>query len=117
MVFSYKRAVGPGSQINSYFQAVKDVKKVDDFTVDFITKVPDPIFLQEITHWVIMSKSWCEAHNATEPTDLTKAGENYATRHANGTGPYILDVREPDRRTTMHANPAWWDKMTGTSPT
>ena len=111
VVFSYKRAVGPGSQINSYFQAVKEVKKIDDYTVDFITSVPDPIFLEEITQWVIMSKAWCEAHNATEPTDLTKTKEeNFATRHANGTGPFILDIREPDRRTTLKNNPAWWDK-------
>ena len=111
VVFSYKRAIGPGSQINSYFQAVKEVKKIDDFTVDFITSVPDPIFLEEITQWVVMSKAWCEAHGSTEPVDLTKTKEeNYATRHANGTGPFILDIREPDRRTTMKNNPAWWDK-------
>ena len=44
---------------------------------------------------------------------MTKKDENFATRHENGTGPFILDDREPDRRTTMHANPAWWDKMPG----
>jgi peptide/nickel transport system substrate-binding protein len=110
VVFSYQRAVGPGSQINPYFQAVKEVKKLDDFTVDFITSMPDPIFLEEITQWVIMSKAWCEANHAEHATDLTKKEENFATRHANGTGPFILDIREPDRRTTMHANPGWWDK-------
>ena len=111
VLFSQKRAAGPGSQINSYFQAVTEVKKIDDFTVDFITKDPDPIFLEEITQWVIMSKKWCEEHNATEPTDLTKTKEeNFATRNANGTGPFILQIREPDRRTTMRNNPNWWDK-------
>ena len=111
VVFSYQRAFGPGSQINAYFATVKEVKKVDDLTVDFITKMPDPIFLQEITQWGIMSKAWCEAHNATQPTDLTKTKEeNYATRNANGTGPFILGTREPDRRTTLRNNPAWWDK-------
>ncbi len=111
VLFSYNRAMAPGSQINSYFQSVKEVKKIDDYTVDFITKVPDPIFLEEITYWVIMSKAWCEANNATQAVDLTKTKEeNFATRHANGTGPFILDIREPDRRTTMKNNPAWWDK-------
>ena len=111
VLFSERRATGPGSQINSYFQAVTEVKKIDDFTVDFITKDPDPIFLEEITQWVIMSKKWCEEHNATEPTDLTKSKEeNFATRNANGTGPFILQIREPDRRTTMRNNPDWWDK-------
>ena len=110
VVFSYQRAVAPGSQINAYFQAVKEVKKVDDFTVDFITTNPDPIFVEEITAWVVMSKAWCEEHNAVQAADLTKATENYATRHANGTGPFILVTREPDRRTTLRNNPDWWDK-------
>ena len=110
VVFSYKRATGPGSQINSYFQAVKSVNKVDDYTVDFITGEPDPIFLEEITSWVIMSKAWCEEHGATEAADLTKSTENFATRHTNGTGPFILVLREPDRRTTLRNNPDWWDK-------
>ena len=110
VVFSYQRASGPGSQLNAYFQSVKEVKKIDDFTVDFITKFPNPIMLEEITQWVIMSKAWCEAHNASQPVDLTKSGENFATRNANGTGPFILGVREPDRRTTLRNNPDWWDK-------
>ena len=110
VVFSYQRATGPGSQINAYFQAVKAVNKIDDYTVDFVTKDPDPIFLEEITQWVIMSKAWCEEHGAVEAADLTKSTENYATRHTNGTGPFILVLREPDRRTTLRNNPAWWDK-------
>ncbi len=113
VVFSYGRVIAPGSQLNAYMQAVAEVRKVDDFTVDFITKVPDPIFVQEITFWAIMSKKWCETNHAEQAMDLTKKDENFATRHENGTGPFILDIREPDRRTTMHANAAWWDKMPG----
>ena len=59
VVFSYERAIGPGSNINSYFQAVKAARVVDDLTVDFQMRLPDPIFPQEITTWGIMSKSWC----------------------------------------------------------
>ena len=113
VVFSYDRVMAPGSQLNAYMQAVTGVKKIDDYTVDFLTKQPDPIFLEEITSWVIMSKKWSETNHAEHAMDLTKSEENYATRHENGTGPFILDDREPDRRTTMHANPAWWDKMPG----
>ena len=114
VVFSYQRVTGPGSQLNANLATVKEIKKIDDFTVDFITKVPDPIFLQEITTWVMMSKVWCEAHNAVQPVDLSKVkDENFATRNANGTGPFILDIREPDRRTTLKNNPNWWDKPDG----
>ena len=113
VVFSYGRVIAPGSQLNGYMQAVATVNKLDDYTVDFITKLPDPIFLQEITFWAIMPKKWCEDNHAEQAMDLTKKDENYATRHENGTGPFVLDAREPDRRTTMHANAHWWDKMPG----
>ena len=110
VVFSYERAIGRGSNINAYFQAVKSIRKIDDLTVDFETRVPDPIFPQEITSWGIMSRAWCEQHGATQVADLTRSEENYATRNADGTGPFVLSLREPDRRTTLVPNPGWWDK-------
>ena len=81
VVFSYDRVMAPGSQLNAYMQAVTGVKKIDDYTVDFLTKQPDPIFLEEITSWVIMSKKWSETNHAEHAMDLTKSEENYATRH------------------------------------
>ena len=111
VVFSHQRAIGPNSNVNAKLATVAEVKKIDDHTVDFVTKVPNPIFTEEITDWAIMSKAWCEANGATQPTDLTKTrDENHATRNANGTGPFILQIREPDRRTTLRNNPDWWDK-------
>lgn len=113
VVFSFHRATSADSNIQGYFHAVKDVRKVDDLTVDFRTKALDPIFPQEITNWMIMSKAWCEAHNAAMPANLTKREENFATRNADGTGPFILKLREPDRRTVMVKNPHWWGKQKG----
>ena len=113
VVFSYQRATGPGSNINAYFAAVKGIRKIDDATIEFDMKAPDPIFIQEITGWLIMSRAWCEAHGAAQPADLTSSTENFATRNADGTGPYILKSREPDRRTTMTRNPDWWGKPEG----
>ena len=114
VVFSYHRVIAPGSQMNSVVATVKEVKKVDDYTVDFITAQPDPILTEELTTWVMMSKAWCEAHNAVQAVDLSKVkDENFATRNANGTGPFILDIREPDRRTTLKNNPNWWDHPEG----
>jgi ABC-type transport system substrate-binding protein len=34
--------------------------------------------------------------------------ENYATRNANGTGPFILKDRQPGVRTVLVRNPNWW---------
>ena len=110
VVFSFERAANPGSNLTGTVATIKEVKKVDDHTVDIVTKGPDPILAEEITFWYIMSKEWCEKHNATRAADLTKNEESYATNHANGTGPFMLKDRQPDVQTTLVKNPNWWDK-------
>ncbi|MBS7791964.1 ABC transporter substrate-binding protein [Roseococcus sp. SDR] len=112
VIFSIARARGPGSNITSYFAAVAEVRKVDDFTVDLITRVPSPILPEELTSFGIMSKAWLERHGAQRVADLTSREENYATRNAMGTGPFLLVSREPDRRTVLAPNPLWWDTPT-----
>ncbi|HQT78045.1 MAG: ABC transporter substrate-binding protein [Rhodospirillales bacterium 20-64-7] len=109
VVFSLKRIQAKTSSMRAPLSVVKDVRKIDDMTVDFETFMPDPIFLQEQTGLLIMSKAWCEAHNATEPALIGK-DDNYALHHAMGTGPYRLVSREPDRKTVVERNPLWWDK-------
>ena len=112
VVFSYVRANGGGSNIKSYFASVKEVRKVDDFTIEMETHTPNPILPEEITNWMIMSKAWTERHNAQIAADLTKNEESYATRNANGTGPFMLKSRDPDVKTVLVPNPNWWDKAT-----
>jgi peptide/nickel transport system substrate-binding protein len=113
VIFSYERASGPGSNVGSDFVSVKELRKIDDLTVEFETKVVDPVFVEQITAWGIMSKAWATAHNAQKSADLIKNEENFATRNAMGTGPFMLKSREPDVRTVLVANPNWWDKMPG----
>ena len=43
VVFSVQRAIVPGSNVASQLSAVKEVDKVDDYTVNFITDGPTPI--------------------------------------------------------------------------
>ena len=110
VIFSYHRASTLGSQTRGFFSSVTSMRKVDDFTVDVKTATADPVLLDELSLWVIMSRTWCEAHSAEASTDLTSKAENFATRHADGTGPFSLVEREPDRRTVLRRNPNWWDK-------
>src|SRR5260221_11933737 len=51
-----------------------------------------------------------EKNTAPKPADLTKNEDFYASRNANGTGPFMLKQREPEVRTILVANPNWWDK-------
>jgi peptide/nickel transport system substrate-binding protein len=113
VIFSIERSRLPGSNLQSVWGSVKTIRKIDDLTVEFETAVPNPILLQEITGFGIMSKAWAEKNNAQKPADLTSKEENFATRNAMGTGPFRLVSREPDRKTVVERNAGWWDTPAG----
>lgn len=110
VVFSFARARGPGSNIASALAAIREVKKIDDFTVDILTYRPDPLLPGEIADWDIMSAKWCVENDAEETADALKGEENYASDHANGTGPFALESRVPDKETILVRNRDWWDR-------
>src|SRR5436305_14362772 len=41
---------------------------------------------------------------------MTTNEENYATRNAMGTGPFMLKERKAGERTVLVPNPGWWGK-------
>ena len=109
VVFSATRFRDEHSPLRGLMASMVAARAVDDLTVDIETAVPDPILPQEQTSWMIMSRRWSEAHNATTPVQPTDR-ENFAIRNAMGTGPFRLTTREPDRRTVFERNTGWWDK-------
>ncbi len=110
VVFSFDRVRARGSHLVDSVEAIKEVRKIDDFTVDIVTMGPDPILLEEIATWDIMSKAWCEANETTEPAETGHADESFATDHADGTGPFQLMDRQPEGNTILVRNMQWWDK-------
>ena len=113
VLFSMARAGGEGSDMKSYTNDFKAVRKVDDFTVEIETKVPFPILPDVVSQVAIMSKKWCEENKATQPVDRRKGIENTASFKANGTGPFMVVERQPDVRTTFKRNPTYWGKVEG----
>ena len=111
VIFSYERAKADGSDMKTYVGPIKEIKKIDDYTIDAITSEPFPILPDTINQWYMMSKAWCEKNNATAPVDVRKGKENAATLRVNGTGPFMLKAREPGVRTVLVPNPAYWDKI------
>ena len=56
-----------------------------------------------------MSKAWAEQHGVTTPADYNRAREEtYASRHANGTGPFMVEAFEPRGDYVLVRNPDWW---------
>ena len=108
VMFSYARASDEASDTRSWFAPVKEVVKVDDFTVDFLTNAPNPIFPSSIANWMIMDSGWAETNNAALPD---KESGNFATLNANGTGAFKVTAREPGLRTVLEPRDGWWDEV------
>jgi len=108
VVFSYQRAAEDTSQIRAYSKAAGKPRKVDDLTVEFVTDGPNPIELEHIANIYIMNKAWCEKNKAQKPLDFKNKEEMITARNANGTGAFTLKSREPDVKTHLVKNPAWW---------
>ena len=113
VVFSFNRAKGEGSDLGSMVGAIKEVRKVDDHTVEIETHSPFPILPDVITQVYIMSKKWCEENKAERPVDRRKGLENIASFKANGTGPFRLKERQPGTRTVLVRNANYWGKIDG----
>ncbi|MBN7784289.1 ABC transporter substrate-binding protein [Ponticoccus gilvus] len=107
VLFSYQRASSPEADTASWFAPVSDVVVVDDYTVDFMTSAPNPLFPSSIANWMIMDSGWAEANAADRPD---KESGNFATLNTNGTGAFRVTAREPGLRTVLEPFEAWWDE-------
>lgn len=108
VIFSYERVIQETSDIAPLVSGIEAVNKIDDYTVEIITSGPRPVLLSEITPWFLLDKEWAEKNNAVSVGSHQQDKENFATTHANGTGPFILKNREPDVETTLTKNPIYW---------
>ncbi|MCW5256568.1 ABC transporter substrate-binding protein [Verminephrobacter aporrectodeae] len=113
VVFSLARTQVEGSDMKTYSNEFKEVRKIDDYTVEIETKAPFPILPDALTRVYVMSRKWCEANQALGPVDRRKGIENAASFRANGTGPFRLRERQPSVRTVFTRNGSYWGQIEG----
>jgi peptide/nickel transport system substrate-binding protein len=90
--------------------SVTAVRAIDDHTVEMDTRAPNPILLQDLALFFIMSRPWVEANNAMAVARAGQAGAATAfpQLNANGTGPFRVIERVADERTVLVPNPNYW---------
>jgi peptide/nickel transport system substrate-binding protein len=105
VVASFSRVINPPTGIVSpnkqTFSMVKEVKKVDATTMQFVLNQPSAIFLQILTDpgMVIYAKKTLDANNQ----DLRKVV-------APGTGAFMYKEYREAEKWTFVRNPNYWDK-------
>ncbi|MEM7209420.1 MAG: ABC transporter substrate-binding protein [Pseudomonadota bacterium] len=112
VVYSFTRAQKPTSAMKELLTSIKEVRKVDDHTIDIETNGPNPLLINNLTNLFIMDSGWTEANGATEPQDVAGGETTFASQNTNGTGAYMLVSRTPDQKTVLKANPSYWGKGT-----
>ncbi len=108
VVYSFNRAKMETSDMKGLLTTVKEVRKVDDHTVDIETDGPNPLLVNNLTNLFIMDEGWTSSNDSDKPQDFANGEATFASANANGTGAYMLDSRKPDEKTVLKANPDYW---------
>ena len=96
--------------MKSLLVSITEVSKVSPFVVRIKTAGPNPLLPESLTNIQILSAAWAKAHNVEQPQNASAKEETYATRHENGTGPYVIASREQDVRTVLKLFPQYWGR-------
>lgn len=113
VIQSFARIRHPASKMTVFVTGIKEVRKVDDYTVDLLLDSPQPVLLRNLTYVRMLSKDWLVKNKCEKPQELKDKEETYCSRNANGTGRFKLVSWQPDQKLQFVANPAWWDQPRG----
>lgn len=96
--FTMDRYADPKSQAANSVATIREVKVIDAYTVDFITKVPDPLLLP------VSADQWF----MVPPKYYQEKGAAYVAANPVGTGPFILKEWVKADHITVTANKDYW---------
>jgi len=113
VIFNLGRIKQPQGTMSIYVTGIKEIKKIDDFTIDMILESANPMLLRNLIDFRMMSKTWSEKNGTTNVQDYKNKEENFASRNVNGTGAYNITGWQPDQKVTMTINKGWWGKHSG----
>jgi len=113
VVFSFDRIRQPQGTMQIYVAGVKEIRKIDDHTIDMILDKPNPVLLNSLVTFLIMDRDWAVKNKSEKVQDYKAKEDTFASRNTNGTGPYIIKEWAPDQRIVMTANRNWWGKLDG----
>lgn len=108
VIYSFDRARQPASDMKALLNAVDTMTRVDDWTLRIKTKGPNPTFPSNLNNLFVMSKAWTEKNKAGRVQNFKDKEDTFASRNANGTGPFVLVSRTPDVSTVLKRNDKYW---------
>lgn len=111
VIWTYNRIM-KSEDYKGLFEVYEGLKKVDDFTVDLVAKVPYPLALQNATYIFPMDSKFYTGttEDGKDKAEIVKAAGTYAATHVSGTGPFKVVTREQGVKLELERNADYWDK-------
>src|SRR5438445_853466 len=98
----------------SRMPTLASARKIDDMTVELITKEPDSFLPINLTNLFMASPAkWQKFYDATDGTDAkakSQAAWAAFAKDASGTGPWKMSAFTPRERLELVRNENYWDK-------
>lgn len=108
VVFSYEKIRDPkvdAAHLRNYYQDIKKIEKIDDYTVKFIYARLYFRALEFVGGMPILPK-----HLYTDATGQTDFNAHPLNRHPVGNGPYKFVIWQPGQYIILEKNEDYWDK-------
>ncbi|WP_394249493.1 ABC transporter substrate-binding protein [Vibrio profundi] len=93
------------------FAPYEKMVKVDDHTVELISKAAYPLVLQTATYIFPMDSKFYtgKTEAGTDKSEVVKHGNSFASTNVSGTGPFIVTEREQGVKVEFERFDGYWD--------
>ncbi|QIA64577.1 ABC transporter substrate-binding protein [Vibrio astriarenae] len=97
------------------FEPYEKMVKVDDYTVEIISKGAYPLVLQTATYIFPMDSKFYSGttEDGKDKAEVVKHGNSFASTNVSGTGPFVVASREQGVQTVFERFGDYWDEDTG----
>ncbi|WP_370279427.1 ABC transporter substrate-binding protein [Pontibacterium sp.] len=111
VAFTFER-LRNSADFKAVFSPFKEIKVVDEHTIDLVTNQPFPLVLNNATYLFPMDSKFYTGtdENGNAKDMLVKHGNSFASRNISGTGPYTVSYREQGVKVEFARNMDYWDK-------
>jgi len=99
------------ADFKAIFAPFEKMVKIDDFTVDIVSKNVFPLVLQTATYIFPMDSKFYSGKTAegADKAEIIKHGNSFASTHVSGTGPFIVTAREQGVKVVFERFNDYWD--------
>lgn len=99
------------ADFKAIFQPISHARVIDTHTIDLITEQPYALLENVATQLFVMDSLFYQGFDELNKAKdaIEKHGHSYASKHASGTGPFIVTRRQQGIEVHLKRQPDYWD--------